>query len=152
MSLIIVAWYVLKAKNRHSVSQSDPLGPWGEAKLSYLYCVNRHGKVKPSILRQYAWQSQAKYIKTYFSFSTHPQAVACVSTPRMYPRSGYFLVSLKNILMPLFWIPNNVHGHWIKCVILVTFVIYCPICWKWFGKTIYCMPKPKKMADLFAIT
>ena len=25
------------------------------------------------------------------------QAVVCVSTPRMYPRSGYFLVMIKNV-------------------------------------------------------
>ena len=39
------------------------------------------------------------YTKTSFSVSSPPQcqsrAVVCVSTPRMYPQSGYFLVSLR---------------------------------------------------------
>ena len=45
--------------------------------------------------------SQTTYTKTSFSVSLPPQcrsqAVVCVSTPRMYPRSGYFLVSSKII-------------------------------------------------------
>ena len=41
-------------------------------------------------------QSRVEYNKTHFSVSSPPQcwsqAVVCVSTPRMYPRSEYFLV------------------------------------------------------------
>ena len=46
-----------------------------------------------------ARQSQATYIKTHFNLSLppqcHPQAVVCVSTPKMYLRSVYFLVLSK---------------------------------------------------------
>ena len=42
------------------------------------------------------------YTKTSFSVSSPPQcwsqAVVCVSTPRMYPRSGYFLVKIESTL------------------------------------------------------
>ena len=48
----------------------------GEAKPSYVYLI----------------------LKTHFRVSSPPQsrsqAVVCVSTPRKYPRSGYFLVNL----------------------------------------------------------
>ena len=46
-------------------------------------------------------QGNAKYIKTHFSISSPPkswsQAVVCVRTPRMYPRSGYFPSIQQNI-------------------------------------------------------
>ena len=55
---------------------------WGEAELHTLQDQER--------------RSQATYTKTSFSVSSplqcRSQAVVCVSTPRMYPRSGYFLV------------------------------------------------------------
>ena len=50
-------------------------------------------EVRPSIVT---------YVKTHFSISSPPQcrsqAVVCVSTPRMYPQSGYFLVKNKKFL------------------------------------------------------
>ena len=54
------------------------------------------GKTELCTLHDQARWSQAAYIRTHFSVSSTPQswswAVVCVSTPRMYPRSGYFLV------------------------------------------------------------
>ena len=44
MSLIKVAWYVLIVKNMHSVSSSDPWGPRGKEKPSYVYYIIRQGK------------------------------------------------------------------------------------------------------------
>ena len=42
------------------------------------------------------------YTKTHFSVSSPPQnstqAVLCVTTPRMYPQNGYFLVVTKDIM------------------------------------------------------
>ena len=64
-----------------------PLGSkrWGEAELHTLQDQER--------------RSQATYTKTSFSVSSplqcRSQAVVCVSTPRMYPRSGYFLLIIK---------------------------------------------------------
>ena len=39
MSLLKVAWNVLRIKNMHFESPSDPLGPWGKAKPSYIHYV-----------------------------------------------------------------------------------------------------------------
>ena len=56
------------------------------------------GKAKLSTLHYWARWSGAAYIRTHFSFSSPPQcwsqAVVCVSTPRMYPQSRYFLVNV----------------------------------------------------------
>ena len=72
MAQIKVSWYVLRVKNMNSSLPLETL------------CVHE------------ARQSEAMYIKTHFSVQSPPQfrsqAVVCVSTPRMYPRSGYFLV------------------------------------------------------------
>ena len=72
MSISKVTWFVLIEKNMRFGSPLDLLGPWGKTKPNYfhqnsLYCF---------ITSQVAVGSQA---------------VLCVSTPRIYPRSGYFL-------------------------------------------------------------
>ena len=58
--------------------------------------VMRQGEAELHTLQYQARWNQATYIKTQFSVSSplqcRSQAVVCVSTPRMYPRSGYFLV------------------------------------------------------------
>ena len=83
MWLTKFTWYVLKVKNMHSGSSSDP----------WVY---------------YARQSWATYMKTlgkeskaFFSVSPPPQcwfkAVVCINTPRMYLQRGYFLVIWKTI-------------------------------------------------------
>ena len=74
MSLIKVAWYVLWVKNMHFGSPSDPTQTTAvKAKLSYVYLI-----LKPHFRVLSLPQSQS-------------QAVVCVSTPRTYLRSGYFL-------------------------------------------------------------
>ena len=87
MSVIKVALHVFRVKNIHSGSPSDPYGPWGEVKLSYIHYNIRQDETK-----------LLKYIKTQFSVSSPPQCrsqvVVCVSTPRMYPRGSYFLVNI----------------------------------------------------------
>ena len=67
-------------------------------------CITIFCEAKPSCLYQ-----------TYFSVSSPPQcwsqAVVCVSTPRMYPRSGYFLVYHKLILDQLMDLKIEVSAH-----------------------------------------
>ena len=80
--------YVLRVKNMHSWSPSilKTLGSirWGEAKF---YTSQHQGR-----------RSQAMQTSTSLIVSSPPlcrsQSVLCVSTPRMYPRSGYFLCLL----------------------------------------------------------
>ena len=87
MSLIKVAWYVLRVKNIHFGSPSDPSQTAAaEAKLRYVYSILKpHGQSSGSPVRIY-----------YSSISSCPQrrsqAVVCASTPRKCPHSGYFLV------------------------------------------------------------
>ena len=94
MSLTKVAWYVLRVKNMHFGSASDPSQTAAaEAKPRYVYSILKpHGQSSGSPVRIY-----------YSSISSRPQcrsqAVVCVSTPRKYPRSGDFLV--KNIFKKL---------------------------------------------------
>ena len=60
----------------------------------------RRGKAKLRTFHNQVRRSQATYIKVHFSVSLPPQcqsqAVVCVSKPRMYPRSGYFLALKQN--------------------------------------------------------
>ena len=74
----------------HSMSPSDPLGSM------------RQGEAKIHALQYLARQSRAAYIITHFSVSLPPQcrskAVVYAITPRMYPRSGYILVKVKDKL------------------------------------------------------
>ena len=82
MSLIRVAWYVSWVKNMHFGSPSDPSQTLtAEAKPRYVY----------SILKPHG-QSFRRQVRLLLSQS-RSQAVVCVSTPRMYLRSGYFLVN-----------------------------------------------------------
>ena len=102
MSIIKVAWYVLRVKNMHPGSPSDPSGTAAaEAKPRCVYSILKpHGQSSRYQVRLLLpKQSQGAY--TQFEnhmvrVSSPPQsrskAVVCVSTPRMYPRSGYFLV------------------------------------------------------------
>ena len=57
------------------------------------------------------------------------KAVVCVSTPRMYPRSGYFLVLYKQILVSIVLASNMIDplkGGWgyliVMCAILVAVI------------------------------
>ena len=56
----------------------------------------RQGEAELRTLYYWARQSQATYVKTHLSVLMPPQCrcqtVVCVSTPRMYKGSGYFLV------------------------------------------------------------
>ena len=82
MSLIKVVWYLLRVKYMHPGSPSDPSGTAAaEAKPRYVY----------SILKPHG-QSFRRQVRLLLS-KAKPQAVVCVSTPRMYPCSGYFLVN-----------------------------------------------------------
>ena len=67
---------------------------WGQGKPSYIHCIIcQKGNQTTNLSR---------YIETYFSVSSSPQnqskAIVCIRTPRMYPRSRYFLVTFKIIL------------------------------------------------------
>ena len=75
----------------------------GPKRNSMPHCAlgsKRRGEAELHTLQYQARWNQATYIKTQFSVSSplqcRSQAVVCVSTPTMYPRSGYFLVT--NIL------------------------------------------------------
>ena len=71
----------------HFGSPSDPSQTAAaEAKPRYVY----------SILKPHG-QSFRRQVRLLLSQS-RSQAVVCVSTPRMYPRSGYFLVFTYNIV------------------------------------------------------
>ena len=62
------------------------------------------GQGEPEIhaLQYLARQSQAAYITTHFSVTSPPQyrsqVVVCVSTPRMYLKSRYYIVLYKSII------------------------------------------------------
>ena len=102
MSPIKVAWFVFRVKNMHPGSTSHPI--WtaaAEAKPRCIYSILKpHGQSSRCQVRLLLpKQSQGAY--TQFEnhmvrVSSLPQslskAVVCVSTPRMYPCSGYFLV------------------------------------------------------------
>ena len=82
---------MLRVKNIYSKSPSGPYGPKGKEKPSFI-----------DMLQYWAGgQNRAAYIKTRFRVLSPPQcqsqAVVCVSTPKMYPRSRYFLVSSKKM-------------------------------------------------------
>ena len=51
VSLIKVAWHVLRVKNIHSWSPPDTLGPWDEEKLSYTHYNIRREEAKIRILK-----------------------------------------------------------------------------------------------------
>ena len=94
MSLIKVVCYVLRVKDMHPGSPSDPSGTAAaKAKPRYVHSILKpHGQSSRSPVRIY-----------YSSISSRPQCrsqvAVCVSTPRKYPRSGYLLVyyrALKN--------------------------------------------------------
>ena len=113
MSQIKDGWYVLRVKNMHPVSPSDPsctAAEQGEAELRIFEFKTTWSEfqtpsqttlaeAKPrcvySILKPHD-QSSRYQVRILFRVSSPPQsrskAVVCVSTPRMYPRSGYFLV------------------------------------------------------------
>ena len=51
MSSIKVAGYELKVKNMHSRSPSDPLGPCGEVKMTYIHYNIWLGEAKPRVFK-----------------------------------------------------------------------------------------------------
>ena len=51
VSLIKVAWYVLRVKDMHSWSPPDLWGPWDEEKLSYIHYDIRREEAKLCILK-----------------------------------------------------------------------------------------------------
>ena len=51
VSLIKVAWYVLRVKDMHSWSPPDLWGPWDEEKLSYIHYDIRREEAKLRILK-----------------------------------------------------------------------------------------------------
>ena len=51
VSLIKVAWYVLKVKNMHSWAPPDPWGPWDEEKSSYTHYNIRREEAKLLVLK-----------------------------------------------------------------------------------------------------
>jgi len=87
MSLTKAAQYVSRVKDIHFWSPLNPLGPWGKEKPIQIYFFVKQVVTKLRIL------------ELTFRISLHsqcwPQAVVCISTPRMYPQSGYFLASGK---------------------------------------------------------
>ena len=103
MSLIKVAWYVLRVKNMHPWSPSDPSGTAvAEAKPRCVYSIlKRHGQssrcqvrlLLPRRSRGAYTQIQNHMVRVSSPPQSRSKAVVCVSTPRMYPRSGYFLLA-----------------------------------------------------------
>ena len=51
MSVLKVAWYVLRVKNMHSWSPPDPWGPRDEEKPSYIHYKIRREEAKLRILK-----------------------------------------------------------------------------------------------------
>ena len=102
MSLIKVAWYVLRVKNMHPWSPSDPSGTAdAQAKPRCVYSIlKQHGQSSRYQVRLLPpRRSRGAYTQIYnhlVRVSSPPQsrskAVVCVSTPRKYPRSGCSLV------------------------------------------------------------
>ena len=69
-----------------------------KAKLRYVYSISKpHGQSFKSPVRLLSCEAKPSYVHTILKNippQSRSQAVVCVSTPRMYPRSGYFLVTL----------------------------------------------------------
>ena len=87
MSLMKIAWYVWRMKNMHSGSPQIP--GLHEARQSWATYTTVLGQGRLA-------EPLSTQIKTHFRVSSTPQsrsnAVVCVSTTRMCPRSRYFLV------------------------------------------------------------
>ena len=86
---------ILKPHDQSSISTVQPLQC--KAKPSYLYLILKpHGQSSKSPVRLLPSEVKLSYEYTILKKTSTPQsrsqAVVCVSTPRMYPRSGYFLV------------------------------------------------------------
>ena len=76
-----------------------------EAKPSYVYSILKpHSQSSRSQVRLVLSKAKPSYVysilkphgQSSITYPSHSKAVVCVSTPRMYPRSGYFLISFKN--------------------------------------------------------
>ena len=94
----------IPAVDSQNVSNKSCLACAQSEKYSFWFTLRplgsmRRGEAELHTLQYQARWNQATYIKTQFSVSSplqcRSQAVVCVSTPRMYPRSGYFLVMNK---------------------------------------------------------
>ena len=93
----------IPAVDSQNVSNKSCLACAQSEKYSFWFTLRplgsmRQGEAELHTLQYQARWNQATYIKTQFSVSSplqcRSQAVVCVSTPRMYPRSGYFLVNI----------------------------------------------------------
>jgi len=92
----------------HFGSPSDPSRTTAaEAKPRYVYLILKpHGQSSKSPVRPLLREAKPRCVYSILkphgqSFITSPsrsKAVVCVSTPRMYLRSGYFLVHTKSIM------------------------------------------------------
>ena len=140
-------------KNMHFGSPSDTLGPWGEAKLSYMYWNQEqtcHKMLLIEVLKvnnmhsgssSDPWgpgKSKLSYLhqKSLQCFITFSQAVVCIS--RMYSRSGHFLIISKyeNIVeydMKIFeirwknirmWTQLKNNPNWMKLFFFSVFMIW----------------------------
>ena len=121
MSLIKVDWYVLRVKNIHSWSPPDPLGPRDKEKARYVHFDIRREEAKLRILKL------ASVFHHLPSVGPKQLCAVSVSTPRMYPRSGYFLVidkvknknpSRKNGVTPLYIAAE--YGEFEICKLLIS--------------------------------
>ena len=98
MSPMKVAWYVLWVKNMHFGSPWDPSQTAAaEVKPRCVYSILKpHGQSFRRQIRLLPSKATPREFQTktwvYSPPQSRSQAVVCVSTPRMYPRSGYFLV------------------------------------------------------------
>ena len=95
--------YVYSILKPHSQSSSGPVRPLlSEAKPSYILSILKpHSQSSKSPVRPLSREAKPSCVHTILKKKpekilppqSQSQAVVCVSTPRMYPRSGYFLVS-----------------------------------------------------------
>ena len=95
--------YAVRVKNMHPGSPSDPSGiTAAEAKPRWVYSIlkphrqNSRFQVRllpPRRSRGAYTQFQNHMVRVTSPPQSWSKAVVCVSTPRMYPRSGNFLVS-----------------------------------------------------------
>ena len=94
MSLTKVVWYVLRVKNMHPGSPSDPSGTAAaEAKPRCVHSILKpHGKSFRRQIRLLPSKAMPREFQTKMFVQSWSQAIVCVSTPRKYPRNGYFLV------------------------------------------------------------
>ena len=90
--------YIYSILKQHGQNFRNPVRPLlSEAKPSYVYSILKpHGQSSKSHVRLLLSDAKLSYIHTILKkhyLLSRSQAVVGISTPRLYPRSGYLLVN-----------------------------------------------------------